>query len=140
MLASGFVRSNPTAPPAQLVELWNAGAYSLAVSQHIITELDRTFAQPYFQQRLTPEEIANALAALHTDAQFTALTVSVSGVATHLEDDLVLATALSAGADFLVTGDAKVQAIGNYQGVTVVSPRAFLQIVQAQTTILPGGS
>ena len=59
----------------------------------------------------------------------TAITVVVSGVATHSEDDVVLATALSARVDFLVTGDGKLQKLATYHGVCIVSPRQFLDLL-----------
>jgi predicted nucleic acid-binding protein len=63
---------------------------------------------------------------------FTAITSPVSGVATHPEDDLILAAAVSAQADYLVTGDARLQALGSYQGVKIVTPREFVQILEQQ--------
>jgi predicted nucleic acid-binding protein len=48
-------------------------------------------------------------------------------VATHPEDDLVLATAISAKAEYLVSGDTKLQRLGTYEGVKIVSPREFLE-------------
>jgi len=57
--------------------------------------------------------------------------VIVSGIATHPEDDLVLATALSAGADYLVTGDRRFRTrVPHYQGITLISPAEFLAIIQ----------
>jgi predicted nucleic acid-binding protein len=51
----------------------------------------------------------------------------VQGVATQTADDLVLATAVSAGADYLVTRDGKLLQVGSYQGVNIASPTEFLQ-------------
>ncbi len=53
-------------------------------------------------------------------------------MATHPEDDLVLATAVSAAADYLVTGDKQLQRLGGYHGVAIVSPRDFLALLQQQ--------
>lgn len=58
-------------------------------------------------------------------------TVKVEHVASYPEDDLVLATAVSAKADYLVIGDGALQQLGVYEGVTILSPRAFLDILQA---------
>jgi predicted nucleic acid-binding protein len=55
----------------------------------------------------------------------------VSGVATHREDDQILAAAVSARAEYLVTGDKQLQQLGIYQGVRVISPRAFLDLLEA---------
>lgn len=56
----------------------------------------------------------------------TAITVQVTGIATHAHDDLVLATAISAGAEYLVTGDRGLRDVGEYQGVAILTPREFL--------------
>lgn len=60
------------------------------------------------------------------------ITVEVHGVAAHPEDDLVLATALSGQADYLVTGDLKLQRLGTHQGVQILSPRAFLDVLERE--------
>jgi predicted nucleic acid-binding protein len=52
-------------------------------------------------------------------------------VTTHPEDDLVLAVAASARVDYLVTGDKPLQRLGAYQSVRVISPRAFLDLLEA---------
>ena len=43
------------------------------------------------------------------------------------DDDLVLATALSAGAERIVTGDRDLLVLGEYAGVRLVSPRQFIE-------------
>lgn len=130
VLASGFVRTNPAAPPTRLVDLWEARAYELIVSPHILTEVEHTFQGRYFQRRMSQEQIAADLLLLQTDASLIPITLQVHGVATHREDDLVLATAVSAQADYLVTGDTKLQHLGSYEGVQILSPRAFLELLR----------
>ena len=70
----------------------------------------------------------------------TPLTVEVTEVATHPEDDLILATAVASGAHYLVTGDRKLRTIQSYQGVTIVSPREFLALLERETPALTGRS
>jgi predicted nucleic acid-binding protein len=99
------------------------------VSQHVIGELQRTLAKPYFASQLTSTQTDRIFAALQHRAFMTAITVNVAGITAHPEDDLVLATAVSASAGCVVTGDAKFQAVGRFGGVEIVSPRAFLDIL-----------
>src|SRR5205085_1093113 len=113
----------------QVLDGWRAGRFTLATSDHILTELSKTFAEPWFRSRLTPIEIAEDLELLRRNAVVVPITAEVHGVATHPEDDLVLATAISARADYLVTGDRQLQRLGSYQGVIILSPRAFLEQV-----------
>jgi putative PIN family toxin of toxin-antitoxin system len=102
-------------------------------SAAIVAEVMRTFARPRVQRkyRIEPDELEELQRFLASDLVSVAITVEVRGVATHPEDDLVLATAVSARAGYLVTGDRQLQALGAYQGVTIVSPRQFLTVLQA---------
>lgn len=74
-----------------------------------------------------PTSSAEAIALLRSAAIVTALTVEVTGVATHPEDDLILATAVAGAAAYLVTGDRRLRAVGAFQGVAILSPREFLE-------------
>ncbi len=47
----------------------------------------------------------------------------VHGVAADEEDDLVLATAVAAQADYLVTGDRYLLEIGEFRGIPIVTSR-----------------
>ena len=132
VLASGFVRSNLAAAPVQVLDAWRARAFSLVISAHILTELTHTLNEPYFRQRMTPEQTAADLALLQADASLTLITVEVHGVATHPEDDVVLATAVSAQVDYLVTGDIQLQKLGISEGITILSPRAFLDLLHGE--------
>jgi uncharacterized protein len=130
VLASGFLSER--ASPGQRLRLWTYRRFTLVTSDDILSELERTFRQPYFRHRLTEDRIAADLELLRREAEIVTATTAVSGVATHPEDDLVLATALSGGADYLVTGDAKLQALGAFRGVVILSPRAFLDRLAAR--------
>lgn len=56
-------------------------------------------------------------------------TVRIDGVATHPEDDRVLEAAVSAAVDYLVTGDKALQRLGEYAGIPILDPRAFMAIL-----------
>lgn len=108
-----------------------SGAFQLVLSDEILAELERTLAKPYFAARLPADLVARYVSGLKALALITPLTRTVSGVATHPEDDAILSTALSAAADYLVTGDKRLQALGAYQTVRIVSPAAFVAILQS---------
>ena len=131
ILASGVVglRAQPVTPPAQFVQSWQAAEFLLILSEHLLGELDDALAKPYFTRRLRAEDRAHFRQLLRHQAIITPLTVTVTGVATHPEDDLVLATALSGDAQFLVTGDHKLLALKAYQGLIIVSVHAFLAML-----------
>ena len=127
VLASGFV-SRPGAP-GQLLAQWTRGAFELVVSDHILTVVARVLGRPYFRQRLTARQRAANLALLRHEAILTTISAEVQGVAPDEEADLVLATAVSGHATYLVTGDAGLRRLGSYRGINVLSPRDFLNLL-----------
>jgi len=130
VLASAIVGVlQATGTLGRLYRAWTAGAFVLLLSEPILAELDRTLRKPYFQRVLAETEVATALAALRRDARVVPLDLPVRGIASHPEDDLVLATALNAGADYLVTGDRDLHALGSFEGIAIVTPRAFLDLL-----------
>jgi putative PIN family toxin of toxin-antitoxin system len=141
LLASGIVGFEVTgSPPGELLRVWQQGVVTLVLSQFIHDELANTLASPYFRRRLPEEQRRRFLELLGTDAEMTPLTVTVEGVATHPEDDLVLATAVSGGAQFLVTGDHRLLALREYEGVVIVSVREFLALLPGLLSERPEGT
>ncbi len=131
VLAPGFVGSGSVS--VRLIDLWRAGGYDLVLSEHLLGELSRTFADPYYRARVSPEEVIRVLALLRTDARLTPLTVVVSGVATQLKDDLVLATGLSAGSSFLATRDKQLLKLGSHETLRILHPGDLLALLQDET-------
>lgn len=131
VLLSGIVGvEREMSTPGALVRAWRAQRFELVTSAHIRSGVERHLTEdPYFSRRLSPAEVATSLTSLAVDATQAIVTVHVAGVATHPEDDLVLSAAVSADVDYLVTGDHGLQGVGRYQRVSIVSPRAFLDIL-----------
>ena len=110
VLDSGFIGEHqPDSIPGALIRRWRVGSFLLLTSEYILTELTTAFNEPYFTHRLSAEEIGAALGALRRGATMLPITVTVAGIASHEEDDPIIGTALSARADYLVTGDKELR-------------------------------
>jgi uncharacterized protein len=120
ILASGAISSTGTV--STIVDAWRSGQFKVIVSSPILEELAHTFEKPYFRRYLTQTQSSRFLNLLQKRATVSPITVAVHGIATHPEDDFILATAISAKADYLVTGDTKLQRLGKYQDVTILNP------------------
>lgn len=113
--------------PALVSNLAFDGTFELAVSNHIIEKLTDVFSRPYFITHVSESDRTRILTALSNDLELVEPDESVRGIAPDLEDDLVLGTAVAAKADFLVTGDKGLLAIGEHRGVRIVTAGAFLE-------------
>jgi putative PIN family toxin of toxin-antitoxin system len=129
-IVSGLVRfRHGTTPPVALLHAWLDERFELWISDELIDEVTRTLSKPWFLERVDPDVRRAVLIALSERAYRVSLSTIVSGVATHPEDDLVLAAAASAGADYLVTGDRGLQVLDRFRDVAIISPRAFQTIL-----------
>jgi uncharacterized protein len=127
---AGAARSEST--PGELIRRWRAKQFTLVISEPILAELVRTLANPYVQRRLSPTEIEAALSRFATHASLQPITEQVSGVATHPQDDVILATARSAQAPYLVTGDKPLLQRITYHDTRLLAPRQFLHVLDQQ--------
>jgi putative PIN family toxin of toxin-antitoxin system len=134
VLVSGLIGADkPASTPGALLRRWRAKAFELVISEHILSELADTFTDPYFVRRLSAEVIAEMLNTLRLDATIQPITVSVRGIASHAEDDAIIATALSAQCQYLVTGDKQLQDRVAYRGTLLISPRQFLEFLDRES-------
>lgn len=115
----------------QLFRLWRDGAYTLVTSHHVLQELERALGDPYFAARVPRSEVAEAIGQLNANAAVVELSVEVAGVATHPEDDLVLATALSGHASVLCTRDKQLLKLRVFEGIEILSPGELLDRIVA---------
>ncbi len=130
VLASGIVGyRNQASVPGRLLRAWRQSRFELIVSEPILTELSRTLAKPYFRRRLTAQQLRRTHRLLRRRTVPVRITTVVTGVATHPEDDLILSTATSAQAGYLVTGDHQLRSLGSHGSIVILNPREFLDLL-----------
>lgn len=113
--------------------LWRAKQFDLLLSDHILSELTGALDTSWFRARLSVEERRDMEEELGMQAVPVEATAITSGVTSHWQDDLVLSSAISGNADYLVTRDAAFRRVGEYQGVKIRTPDEFLQEFDART-------
>lgn len=128
VFVSGLSRRSAT-PPAILMDMWKREAFVVFLSPHILNKIIEAWTKPYFRALLTHDEIVEIVGELALLAESISPAEGVHGIAADDEDDLVLATAVAARADYLVTGDKYLLRIGEFGGIPIVSPRAFLDMM-----------
>ena len=123
-------------PPRRLIEAAIEGeAVELFSSATLLDELAHTLGHAKFTSRI--ESFGTSIAALL--AQYTALVSLVAPVSVprivinDADDDHVIAAAVAARAELIVTGDRKhLLPIGNHQGIAIVTAREVLDRLDAR--------
>lgn len=132
VLASGALTSSSI--PRQLLNEWKNGYFKLYISNFILEELKEVFEKPFFKRLITKRDMDDFVSLLETDAIPVQLIINVKEIATHPEDDFILATAVNAKAEYLVTGDRHLQDLKQFKGINIVSPRTFSEIIEDEKT------
>jgi putative PIN family toxin of toxin-antitoxin system len=128
VLASGAIAI--AGPVTALIDAWRRGEVEIVVSSRILGELDRTLSNAYFVARLDADTRDAFLTLTRTAATVVAITTPIPSVGSTLDDNLVLATAESAGVPYLVTGDAELLRIGQYKCTVILSPRQLHDLLE----------
>ncbi len=97
----------------------------LATSAALLTELDATL-----QEKFTVTPAVKAFLTAYTQAVTLVEPVALSApVCRDPDDDVVLATAVAAGATVVVTGDQDLLALQAYAGIPIIGPRTFVEFL-----------
>ncbi len=118
-------------PLAVIRESWLTGRFLVYVSEPLLDEVEITLTKAYFAARLGPERTDRFLTLLKRTAILQPIIEAVIGVATHPEDDWILATAKNAQAQFLVTADKVLHALGSFGPARLIDPAAFADYLES---------
>lgn len=129
VLVSGLVAKQ--GPPRQILDAWLEGRYTLVTSLYLVEELTHVLSYPRIAERLlmNDEEVEALLAALLSQAAVTPGQLRLPGVTRDPKDDAVVACAKEGEADYIVSGDQDLLVLGEYEGIQVITPRQFMEIL-----------
>lgn len=121
----------PGGPPGQIVErLLRGEPFQVVMSPAIVEETVQAFAYPkvrkYVRAGVDPELWFEDVILL---AQLVAGDYELTGVSPDSHDDKYIAAAVEGSATLVVTGDPDLLAVKEYQGVRILTPRAFLDLL-----------
>lgn len=128
VLLSALLSSRGT--PAQLLYAWERKKFVLVACHALIAELREVSGRPFFRARLRPSA-AELLAAGIRDFSFFCSEIPFGPVAPDPGDSYLLALAEASQADFLVTGDKGLLALGHHKSTRIISPAAMIEALKA---------
>lgn len=121
----------PEGPPGQIVErLLRDEAFEVVLSAEIVEEVLKALAYPKVlksaRTKVAPDLWFEDIVVL---AQFVAGGYEVSPLSEDPDDDKYIAAAIEGRAAFVVSGDPDLLNIKEHEGVRIVNPRAFLELL-----------
>lgn len=127
---SAYVR--PEGPPGQIIEgFLRDAAFETVLSEAIVEEVLAALAYPKVQKgartKIPPDLWFEDIIVL---AQFVAGAHAVTSVSADPDDDKYIAAAIEGRASFVVSGDPDLLDVKEHQGVRIITPRAFLDLLR----------
>lgn len=122
-------------PTIRVVEAAFTGAYQVLLPDGVVSELrGKTATKPWLATHITPGECERLVGILVTIAEvLPEIGEPLPEVGRDRKDDYLFAHAVVGRADYLVSGDTGVQAVGRIGAVRVVSPAVFLRVIEGTT-------
>jgi len=107
------------------------GDFDLLTSPPLITEVRSTLKKANLRQRIRPEAAGALLEALAEEAIHTPGALELRGVTPDPDDDRVVSCAVEGNADIIVSRDAHLLGLKEYEGIRVVEPAEFVRLLAA---------
>ncbi len=127
VLISGLMY--PRSIPGRIVMAWLDGRYDLVLSIEQLSEVGRVLHYPKIRKILKWDRPTIEL--FLKQLYLRSLTVDITGIEAEVpgdaSDSVILATALGAQADYLVTGDADLLALREHH--TILAPSEFIRLL-----------
>ncbi len=125
----------PEGTPARVLDAWREGRFILATSPALVTELVAVLSHPRIRLRfaVTPSDLERLIGLLRHDALLVPgrSRLAAGALPEDPADEAVLACALEARADCIVSADRHLLDLGTFRTIPVLSPRAFLDRLEA---------
>lgn len=138
ILVSAFLA--PAGVSAALLQQARGGAFQLYLAEDIIDEVQHTLLEYERIRRRHPysdEEVREFCAMLRVVAVPVRDLPGLTGVSRDPKDDVIIACALRARAQYLVTRDDDLLSLGTYRRIQMITPEAFSEFLRARARRRP---
>ena len=132
VLVSAFL--TPGGAADALVDYAKAGCFAYPLAEDILAETARVLLEtPCIRQRYpyADADVHDYVQGLRQAALLVSDLPHLSGVVRDPNDDMILACAVAASASHVVTRDNDLLSPDTYEGITIVTPEAFLMLLRS---------
>jgi uncharacterized protein len=133
VLVSAHLTRNSKAE--KILFLAEAGIIEIALSPQILRELEVTLLSPKLMKihKDTPKQVYRSIVLLKEFAKMIPGAIEVDAVKADPDDNKILACAIEAHADFIVSGDHHLTDLKEYKNIRIMNPDTFLKLIDGSS-------
>jgi len=126
---------SPHGPPARVLERWEREDFELLVSAAILAEYEEVLGYERLRRRhgMNAEWIGQTVGRIRRSATLVVPTETLAVVEEDPDDDKFLECGVAGGAEIIVSGDDHLLKLRTFRGIQILSPTAFLAVLDAIT-------
>lgn len=130
VLVSAHLTRNSKAE--RILSLAETGIIEIYLSPHIFRELEITLLSPKLTKihKDTPKQVQHSIKLLKEFVKVSPGLIEVDGVRADPDDNKILACAIEARADFIISGDHHLTDLKEYKSIRIVNPDTFLKLIE----------
>jgi hypothetical protein len=125
---------NTQGNPKRIISAWQQGAFDVLISGAILDEMERVLRYPRIVKRHKQDETAiqRFLKLLENEAIIVEPTEVLGVVKDDESDNRYLECAVKGKAQYVISGDKHLLDIGEYRGIVILPPAAFVAILSRE--------
>ncbi len=129
VIVSGLL--SPTSYTATIIQYWTKKRFDILVSHAILHEYEKVLAYPHL--RIARNEREQFIRLVKKAASLITPTQTIA-VARDPSDNKFLECAVAGRAEYIVSSDPDLLDLKTYQGIAMLAPAAFLEVLQESKT------
>ncbi len=126
----------PTSKPYQIIELWRRDSYTLLLSNLLLLEINDVLQRKKIQKYLKKDTFFPVMQTLLIkQAEFIKITEALPIKVRDIKDEMIITTALSGKADYIITGDEDLLILDKHpklEKLQIITVKEFLMIIKAK--------
>jgi len=130
VLVSSLFGARDGSAPRQVLKLWREGAFTSCFSEASMAEAREVLGRFVDHPRDKDGSVQVLLRMLPDASAWVPLPPILPRVVPNdPDDDVIVATAVAGRVDAIVSGDADLLALGSHEGIPVLTPRQFIELL-----------
>ena len=132
VLVSAFLRFIPGGASYELIRFAGEGLFELCLCEEILAETAHALVRSKRSKRLYSYSDENVFEYCSALNQFATIVTDLPTIKLVRDsaDDKIVACALAADADYIVTRDKDLLSLGGHEGIRMITPERFLHLLR----------